>query len=68
MSKENTALVVIRCPQHPKVNMVQRPQSRQTKEQKFCGAWWDCPEPGCGSSILFESPELRAQLAQMGRR
>jgi hypothetical protein len=27
----------------------------------WCGTWYDCPAPGCHSSVLFESPELAAQ-------
>jgi len=62
--KKETALVAVRCPVH-NVGMIQRPLSRQTKEQQWCGAWWDCPEFRCGCSILFQSPELAAQLAEM---
>jgi len=55
------ALVAIRCPIHD-IGMTPRPLSLQSKEARWCGAWWDCPK--CHSSILFESPELRSQLAQ----
>jgi len=61
-----TALVAVRCPTH-KIGMVPRPLHRQSKEQIWCGAWWDCPEHKCGCSTLFQSPELRAQLAEMQR-
>lgn len=54
-----TSLVAIRCPVHD-IGMEQRPQSRQTAEQKWCGAWWDCPK--CRCSILFQSTALEAQL------
>lgn len=41
--------------------MVIRPTSLQTSEQKFCGTWYDCQE--CHGSFLFQSHELKAQLA-----
>lgn len=54
---------VPRCEKHGP--MTQRPLARQTKEQAWCGVWYDCafPEYRCGASFLFESHELRAQLA-----
>ena len=57
-----TALVAVRCSQHG--GMRQRPLDRQTPEQKWCGVWWDCQDPRCHSSILFESEESRQQLAE----
>ena len=54
-----------KCPEHG-IQMVLRPLVHQTYEQKFCGAWYDCP--ACTQSALFESPELRAQLAEMRNR
>lgn len=63
MNEEN-ALVAVRCPVHKK-GMAQRPLHRQSAEQRFCGAWWDCQEYGCGCSILFHSAALEAQLAAM---
>lgn len=56
-----SALVEVRCPVHH-IGMEQRPLSKQTPEQMFCGAWWDCVRPGCKSSILFQSAELVAHL------
>jgi hypothetical protein len=37
----------------------------QTKEQRFCGTWYDCQHPGCRNSVLLPSKELRAQWASM---
>jgi len=46
-----------KCPAHD-TQMEVRPLNRQTKEQKWCGTWYDCTEPGCNCSILLTSPEL----------
>lgn len=51
-----------KCQTHG-IQMVLRPLVHQTPEQKFCGAWYDCP--ACTSTVLFQSPELRAQLDEM---
>ena len=29
-----------------------------TPEQEWCGAWYDCQEPGCTCSVLINSKEL----------
>ena len=51
------------CPAHPEHGpMEKRPQEGQTREQRFCGDWWDCRKPGCGSAMLFPSPEWIAPL------
>ena len=50
-----------RCRRHG-IYMTLRPASRQTKEQAFCGTWYDCPEPHCTTSALLASPGLMAQL------
>ena len=42
--------------------MEQRPVERQTKEQQWCGEWWDCAK--CGSSDLQPSLDLEKQLAE----
>lgn len=42
--------------------MVQRPLAHQTPEQRFCGAWWDCPY--CTTAILFPSVACEQQLAE----
>jgi hypothetical protein len=44
--------------------MHQRPEAKMTPEQAWCGTWFDCDRPGCWSSILHQSDELQAQLAE----
>lgn len=39
-----------------------RPAYRQSKEQLWCGAWYDCDK--CTSSTLYQSAELRAHLGR----
>lgn len=48
-----------------------RPATRQTPEQKWCGVWYDHPTGEIGTfgvghttSVLYESPALKAQLAE----
>ena len=55
---------VPRCEKHGPMTL--RTPAGQTKEQSWCGVWYDCafPEFRCGTSFLFESRELRAQLAE----
>lgn len=50
--------------------MTLRPLASQTKEQLWCGVWYDCAFPTfrCGNSHLLESKELRAQLAEQQAR
>jgi hypothetical protein len=38
-----------------------RPPHRQSKEQLWCGVWYDCDK--CTSSTCYQSQELRAFLA-----
>lgn len=49
------------CPTH-KEPLIQRPETRQSPEQLWCGTWFDCPY--CGYSELDKSEELKAQLAE----
>jgi hypothetical protein len=35
-----------------------------TKEQRWCGVWYDCAAFRCGRSALIPSAELRAQLKE----
>lgn len=62
-----TAAELDRLPQCPNGHgqMVLRdPPGGHTREQQWCGVWYDCP-PGqfrCCSSVLLPSPELRADL------
>lgn len=39
-----------KCSEHG-IYMVLRPLACQTPEQKFCGAWYDCP--ACTQTVLF---------------
>lgn len=41
--------------------MMLRPITSQSKEQQWCGIWYDCPK--CHSSILIPSEGLKTQLA-----
>lgn len=45
--------------------MTKRDMTHATYEQKFCGDWYDCEEPGCTASILIPSKELEAHLESM---
>ena len=44
--------------------MAMRSLEPQTYEQLWCGVWLDCVAPGCGSSRLLVSDELKAQNAR----
>ena len=55
-----------RCTVHD-IPMVVRPKSKMTYEQQWCGVWYDCPAK-CYNSVLFNSPELEAHLAQARAR
>lgn len=56
-----TALMELpRCPTHNTPMHYRPPRSR---EQAFCGTWYDCDTPGCSCSVLLLSQELQAQLA-----
>jgi len=46
--------------------MTLRPLLHQSREQKFCGVWYDCGKEGCRASVLFPSQGLRSQWAEMG--
>lgn len=39
--------------------LVKRPIEKTTDEQKWCGEWYDCKEPGCWCSVLIPSINLR---------
>jgi hypothetical protein len=43
-----------------KTPMIKRPDHKMTREQKWCGEWWDCTDESCHSSTLFMSAELIA--------
>ena len=56
--EKNTALMELpRCPVH-NTPMEYRPA--RTREQSFCGTWYDCTTPGCMCSVLLPSAELAA--------
>lgn len=52
-----------RCRQHGYMEL--RPAAAQTREQAFCGTWYDCAgfsgPRRCQSSVLIPSKDLRAQ-------
>ena len=50
------------CPQHG-VALVERSVKVLSKEQEWCGTWFECPLPYCRHSKLIPSPELIEQLA-----
>ncbi len=61
-----TSLIVLpRCSEHD-VQMTLRPLAWQTKEQQFCGVWYDCP--ACTQSVLIKSKALEEQLRSMKNR
>jgi hypothetical protein len=49
-------------------SMHQRSDSEMTREQAWCGTWYDCDAPHCHSSILYESEALKAELAEQSKR
>lgn len=59
----NLPMELPKCPTNKEHGYLHiRPLAWQTKEQKWCGVWYDCD--CCGSSVLFESTELqRANLS-----
>ena len=59
----NLPMPLPRCPAHPDLTMRLRPLERQTKEQIWCGTWYDCTDPDCKCSVLFNSKELEEHLA-----
>lgn len=57
------------CPTNPAHGYMElRPLTNQTKEQQWCGVWYDCREAHCRSSVLYQSKELKAQLAEQMHR
>lgn len=37
-----------------------------TREQRWCGTWYECSDYACGVSVLLPSPELIEQWRQQG--
>lgn len=50
-----------RCPVHGQMRL--RPLAGQTREQRWCGTWYDCQGSRCSSAALILSSELAAQYA-----
>ena len=61
----NLPIALPQCPDHG-VEMILRPLETQTREERFCGVWYDCPKGHC--SILFQSAELGKFLMDMCTR
>lgn len=59
---DNALMELPRCPTH-KTPMHYR--ARDSKEQAFCGTWYDCGTLGCACSVLLPSRELKEALANM---
>jgi hypothetical protein len=55
-----------RCIEHG-CYMERRALSHQTKEQKWCGVWYDCQESQCKITTLIPSPELREAYKKAGK-
>jgi hypothetical protein len=53
----------VRCSVHGDT-MILRPLSRQSKEQQWCGTWYDCQR--CTGSVLLPSEELIESWRQQG--
>lgn len=55
------------CPQGHGPMVLREPPRGHTKEQQWCGVWFDCapsvPGMTCASSVLIPSPEL-AEMAE----
>ena len=59
---------VPRCGRHGPMVLI--PPARQDALARWCGVWYECahPFPRCGSTVLFQSRELRAQLDEQRAR
>lgn len=51
------------CPRHGPMGL----RIGYTKEQRWCGVWYDCAAFRCGRSALIPSAELQAQLKEQTR-
>jgi hypothetical protein len=65
----NLPAPVPRCIKHG-TPMSLIPPGRQDQIARWCGVWYECthPFPRCGNTTLFQSVELRAQLAEQAAR
>ncbi|HZK34200.1 MAG TPA: hypothetical protein VFD33_02685 [Bacillota bacterium] len=52
-------ILLPKCPHPEHGEMIARKLLGQTQEQRYCGAWYDCKEPGCSNSALIPSKEIR---------
>lgn len=52
---KNYPMELPKCPTHGG-GMIFRPA--KTPEQAFCGAWYECAEPGCYCTVLIPTKEL----------
>ena len=52
---KNDLMELPKCPTHG-TGMIFRPA--KTPEQAFCGAWYECAEPGCYCTVLIPTKEL----------
>lgn len=56
---ENKLMELPSCPNSEHGEMIARKILGQTQEQRYCGAWYDCKEPGCANSVLIPAKEIR---------
>lgn len=57
-------MTIPECPSHG-IKLQLRPARRQTKEQAWCGTWYDCPR--CGYAILLMSRALSEVYRKAGK-
>jgi hypothetical protein len=60
----NDLMCLPKCPVHGTQTIF---REGRTPEQKWCGVWYDCPEPGCHFSELLPSKEIIALYVKMGK-
>ena len=60
----NAIMILPKCQTHG-ITMIFR--EARTQEQRFCGAWYECAEPGCKCASLITSKELGALLSRLRR-
>ena len=48
--------------------LIRRDMRGATKEQLWCGTWYDCPSPGCSFTRLEPSAALLQQLREQQSR
>jgi hypothetical protein len=65
-SEPQPFVVGVAGPPCPKGHGPMEHRRPHTREQAWCGAWFDCPEHHCGTTILLRSRELQAQYEKAG--